>query len=468
MMQSKFAGMEGERGDDGNEGEEEPEAEEAATDDEDPLSTKDMFECGICHKKFGTVDELAKHVEQDHQMPDPVAQQSTEDEHPEDVEEEEHLEENPKGADERPNAPQQKVQPVKTVGPDGMDRNWAATFGYGRTTTLKSSQSFDLISQMQEKFKRSSGRGRRNVAVEEDEEEEDIEVIKEEIADVTNEHPRGTGEIEDDEFKIYRVRGFKGRIKASLKKTPRTLSDSSRSARKRMEMLIKSAREQWAKKQKRKSALKSSPVVTAKKQAPNKRKRTRTHKEERQASKKRVTFADQLSSSKKRTALPATLEVDKDESDTESQDSDDSDWDGIEDDDEGLLIPLANSWVCEKRPSEDRSKWVTFFWSPEGEQYNSVAEVAASQTRSGQTLDMAVFQRAWNKNLGRLPDKGSKQPTGKSTRANRGGPIDSRAENERFLEQIDECIKEATTTTEVTNERLVTLSPRTRKSTSRT
>ena len=47
----------------------------------------------------------------------------------------------------------------------------------------------------------------------------------------------------DDEDKIFRTRGFKGNVKASLNRAPRTLSSSSLRTRKRMEALMRKARE---------------------------------------------------------------------------------------------------------------------------------------------------------------------------------------------------------------------------------
>ena len=47
----------------------------------------------------------------------------------------------------------------------------------------------------------------------------------------------------DDEDKIFRTRGFKGTVKASLNRAPRTLSSSSLRTRKRMEALMRRARE---------------------------------------------------------------------------------------------------------------------------------------------------------------------------------------------------------------------------------
>ena len=83
----------------------------------------------------------------------------------------------------------------------------------------------------------------------------------------------------------------------------------------------------------------------------------------------------------------------------------DSDFDDFDDDEDELLIPLVNSWVCEKRPNEERTKWLTFFWSPEGDQYASLTEVENAQTALKQKLEMSVFKRAWNKDPGRIPTK---------------------------------------------------------------
>ena len=47
----------------------------------------------------------------------------------------------------------------------------------------------------------------------------------------------------DDEGKMFQARGFKGTVKASLNRAPRTLSSSSLRTRKRMEALMRWARD---------------------------------------------------------------------------------------------------------------------------------------------------------------------------------------------------------------------------------
>ena len=249
-----------------------------------------------------------------------------------------------------------------------------------------------------------------------DEEEDTIDIIKEEIDD-------GGGapeNNEDDEFTIYRVRGFRGRIKASLKKTPRTLSESSRSARKRMDMLVRAAREQWAKKEGRKK--KTAPVATgsAARKGGQTRKRQRKNgaassvdnatktgtesAKDNPALNKKARQAEEGAATEVATAPSADRAIIDEEEEANNSDAD-SDFDDFDDEEEELLIPLANSWVCEKRPDEERTKWLTFFWSPEGDQYASLTEVEEAQRTLKQTLDMSVFKRAWSKDPGRIPSK---------------------------------------------------------------
>ena len=380
---------------------------------DDPLNCA-QFECGLCKEKFSSVDDLASHVNADHELNEEESVSATEfiDEFPEDVEEEPEEDEGAaammdvddeiqiqKGSPKDRPSIAVKVEPVKAVGPDGMDRNWAATFGYGRTTSLKTSQSFDLISAMKNKFDKN------------DDEEDTIDIIKEEIDDGGG----GPENDDDDEFTIYRVRGFRGRIKASLKKTPRTLSESSRSARKRMDMLVRAAREQWAKKDARKKNTRTANVGTK----TRKRKRHQkncaaapTSVDEETKSLKGEESAKDSPARNKNTRLTeevSTTEVataDRTINEKEEANSDaDSDFDDFDDDEDELLIPLANSWVCEKRPNEERNRWLTFFWSPEGDQYASLTEVEKAQTALKQKLDMSVFKRAWNKDPGRIPTK---------------------------------------------------------------
>ena len=97
------------------------------------------------------------------------------------------------------------------------NRNWAAEFGYGGGQT-SIGVTRDILSKMAMSFK-------------DDEDEKKA----------TPGYDSGVGL--DDEGKMFQARGFKGTVKASLNRAPRTLSTSSLRTRKRMEALMRRARD---------------------------------------------------------------------------------------------------------------------------------------------------------------------------------------------------------------------------------
>merc|ERR1719433_1960275 len=69
-------------------------------------------------------------------------------------------------------------------------------------------------------------------------------------------------------------------------------------------------------------------------------------------------------------------------------DFDDEEFDGISDGDEddddmdGLLIPLENGWVCEKRLSDSATNsYSTHFWSPDGQRHSSLTSIKSYGTK---------------------------------------------------------------------------------------
>ncbi len=111
------------------------------------------------------------------------------------------------------------------------DRNWAAEFGYGGKSSIGPTR--DILSKMALSFKSSQDK----------DDEDDIQVLDEKPNVSTSQNPGyDSGVGIDDEDKIFRTRGFKGTIKASLNRAPRTLSSSSLRTRKRMEALMRRAR----------------------------------------------------------------------------------------------------------------------------------------------------------------------------------------------------------------------------------
>ena len=60
-----------------------------------------------------------------------------------------------------------------------------------------------------------------------------------------------------------------------------------------------------------------------------------------------------------------------------------------------LLIPLTNGWVCEKRRDITvRGGYVTHYWSPEGDHFKSRADIQEHVDRHQLSVDMAAFAAA--------------------------------------------------------------------------
>ncbi len=252
------------------------------------LLMNEPFQCAVCTSKFATAAELESHVSAgSHSAIEDSAPSAT-----------------------------KKVRRSDSeakVSTEGLDRNWAAEFGYGKSA-LSSQYTGDLFSKMRSKFQ-----------------------VKRDCDD--DEGGESGGDSGTPE--AFRSRGLTGRVKASPTKAPRTLSDASLATRKRLESLIRRARECQERK------------------------------------------------SKAAAVSPASKEDDA----AEDDDDCDDDFDGFEDEDEGLLIPLSNGWVCEKKPSaSDPNDYTTTFWSPEGEHYEHLEDIAL--LCQGSKLDLAVFQRA--------------------------------------------------------------------------
>ena len=99
-------------------------------------------------------------------------------------------------------------------------------------------------------------------------------------------------------------------------------------------------------------------------------------------------------------------EVDEDEDDEEEEEKfDDEEFDGIsdgdddDDDTDGLLIPLENGWVCEKRLADSASNsYSTHFWSPDGQRHSSLTSIKTYGNKKKLKLNMTIFERALKNN----------------------------------------------------------------------
>lgn len=166
---------------------------------------------------------------------------------------------------------------------------------------------------------------------------------------------------------LFRARGFTGKVKASPKKNPRTLSTASLATRKRIERLIKRAREHQEKLEKKKK----------KKNAKNKKSKNNSSQVEHQ------------------------VEIIEDVYDDEVENDEESGtFDGFEDEDEALLYPLANGWVMQRTPEANSKSYFTSFWSPEGQQYENVEDIRDYCKRERVKVDVSVFEKAMAKVVG--------------------------------------------------------------------
>lgn len=288
---------------------------------EEPMEVS-VFECGICNSNnFPTLEALEKHVSTTHKQ----------------TREEETTKKRL-----APSPPSKRVKRVFTAqvakedlkspstndAAPAVDRNWAAEFGYGKKTVLKPSGAGDILAKMKMKFQ---------------------------LPTEENSAPLFENQDQDDSS-LFRTRGLRGKIKASPMKAPRTLSDSSLSTRKRIENLIRKARE----------------------------------------------HQDRLTRDKSQDRTS--------EKDSNSNEEDD-DFEGFEDDDESLLIPMANGWVCEKQPkNKEKTQFKTSFWSPDGDHFETVREIKSYCRKKKLKVDFEDFDRALKKTANKVSEQGSQSP----------------------------------------------------------
>ena len=428
------------------------EDDDEESDDEDTIKP---FECGVCSKKFSTVSKLEKCVANCNDHKEPVKPKSNP---PPKLNEPITAEVIDEIADEFANevanieaksakkSAKKSNSAAKNTNSNGErnwqecpDRNWAAEFGYGGGATSVGPTK-DILSKMAKSFKLLGG---------DDDDDDDEENDDENHATKENKKKNSNSAFEA-ENELFRTRGFKGTVKASLNRAPRTLSSSSLRTRKRMEALMRRARE-FMKKDKKKSE-----KVTKNGNDENKPKIV---KEKPQEIEKVVQdegtepeppvqvqaepvvaevvvpigntssvlrfvirfvallcyFLDEICMNIKSgfslivVKIPKVAKVqyeveaeDVEEEEEEEDDSDDE-FDGISDEDEddtdGLLIPLENGWVCEKRLSDPKSNaYSTHFWSPDGHRHSSLSAIKSYGTKKKLKLNLVIFERALKNN----------------------------------------------------------------------
>lgn len=99
-------------------------------------------------------------------------------------------------------------------------------------------------------------------------------------------------------------------------------------------------------------------------------------------------------------------QIEEDDEEVEDEEVDfDEDFDGIsddgddDDDTDGLLIPLENGWVCEKRLADPHTNtYSTHFWSPDGQRHSTLTAIKSYGTKKKLKLNMMIFERALKNN----------------------------------------------------------------------
>ncbi len=282
---------------------------------------------------------------------------------------------------------------------DNADRNWAAEFGYGKTTTSRPAG--DLFLKMKSKFQLGGG----------DEEEEggddDVTVVDPPVGvEPKTKAAEGEDDDADQSFKIFRARGFTGKVKASPKKVPRTLSNASLATRRRLETLIKRAREHQERNKTGAAAKASKSGAAKKKKKEQQQSVTIAPPKEKKVGKRPTRSSTRKVGARAATSVRAgngggggSNSVDEDEGDEEEEEEDDDDsgtFDGFADEDEAILFPLENGWVMERTPKSGSSpsSFFTSFWSPEGRQFEDLEDIRSYCKAEKVALDVGVFERA--------------------------------------------------------------------------
>ena len=113
----------------------------------------------------------------------------------------------------------------------------------------------------------------------------------------------------------------------------------------------------------------------------------------------------EISQMTKEVIVTEAPEVLNEEEEDIEDDFDDEEFDGIsdgdvdDDDTDGLLIPLENGWVCEKRLSDSATNsYSTHFWSPDGQRHSSLTSIKSYGTKKKLKLNMTIFERALKNN----------------------------------------------------------------------
>ena len=376
------------------------ETDEEESDDEDAIKP---FECGMCNQKFSTVQKLEKCItncSQKSKKPEiPKRNEAITAEVIDEIADEfanEVANMEAKSAKKSVKKTQAKMSNSERNWQECPDRNWAAEFGYGNSTSVGPTK--DILSKMAKSFKL--------LGDDEDSDEQEQEGPIEKSSSKKNKN-YDSGVSEDE---VFRTRGFKGTVKASLNRAPRTLSSSSLRTRKRMEALMRRAREFMKKDKKTKNdngnneMAKEKPRDIEKNPEPESIVPEPAVPEPAPQPETIVTEVDVLNDTKIQKIPKVQFEVEEDEVEDEEDEEDfDEEFDGISDEDEddtdGLLIPLENGWVCEKRLTDPKTNaYSTHFWSPDGHRHSSLSAIKSYGNKKKLKLNLVIFERALKNN----------------------------------------------------------------------
>jgi len=160
------------------------------------------------------------------------------------------------------------------------------------------------------------------------------------------------------------------------------LSAASRQTRKRLELLTKQAQSLMKQKEKQKAEkLKKKQTKTPSSLESNALEATPAQTEQSPDKERRTT----------------DLEARTNNNSEDVQEVSDDDLDLVADinNEEDLLIPLANGWVCEKRRDITvRGGYVTHYWSPEGDHFKTREEIQRHVDKNQLSVDMTGFDAA--------------------------------------------------------------------------
>ena len=277
-------------------------------------------------------------------------------------------------------------------------RNWAAQFGYGKAKT-KDKVDEDNTKEVHKYKEPKTARKK------EKKKKKEEKTVK--AGDILSAMKMKFGaggdevdeeeEIEGDDSFLYGSKRVESR-RTETQGEPRVLSAASRQTRKRLELLTKQAQSLMKQREKQKAEKlkkKQSETVAAPPTSPNVPEATPAQPEKSPGKESKSSNLEALSNNN----TEEVQEVSDDDLDLQADINNEDD----------LLIPLTNGWVCEKRrdiTGEDtsarvpnicfavRGGYVTHYWSPEGDHFKSLEEIQQHVDKNQLSVDMSGFDAA--------------------------------------------------------------------------